>query len=139
MSNQLLFTIITFNSFVLFLPIAAIILWRRPALWLHLLTLFVGIVIALFDLRASEVQLPAFLLLTFGFFAGFAQPRRAWLWGLMLGVWVPIFGFIALGVGLAPYYPQQQFGSFIAIVPAFIGSYGGALVKRISPQTEQTT
>ena len=45
MSTQLLFTMIVFNSLVVFLPIAAILLWLKPNLWLPLLTAFLGILI----------------------------------------------------------------------------------------------
>ena len=69
MSSQLLFTVIVFNSLVLFLPVAAILLWLKADLWLPLLMIFLGVIIGLSDLR-SDVQLTALLLLAFGFFAG---------------------------------------------------------------------
>jgi hypothetical protein len=138
MSIQSLFTVIAFNTLVLALPVAAIILWRKPELWLHLWTLFVGVLVGLMDVRATEVQMTVFLLLAFGFFAGFAQPKRAWRWALLLGVWVPIFAFIAMGVGLTQFRAQQQFGSFIALIPASIGTYGGVLVKKLSERAQKS-
>jgi len=137
MSIQTIFIVIAFNTLVLALPIAAIILWRKPELWLHLWTLFVGVLVGLMDVRANEVQMTVLLLLAFGFFAGFNQPRRAWRWALLLGVWVPIFAFIAMGIGLTQFRAQQQFGSFIALVPAFLGTYAGVVVKRFSFQSEK--
>jgi hypothetical protein len=67
MSIQTWFTIIAFNALVLALPIAAIILWRKPELWLHLWTLFVGVLVGLMDApgRATEVQMTVLLLLAF--------------------------------------------------------------------------
>ncbi len=132
MSLQTWFIVIAFNTLVLALPIAAIVLWFKPKLWLHLWTLFVGVLVGLMDVRATEVQMTVFLLLAFGFFAGFAQTKRAWRWALLLGIWVPIFGFIAMVVGLTPYRPQQQIGALIALIPAFIGTYVGVVVKGFS-------
>lgn len=137
MSIQTWFTVIAFNTLVLALPIAAIVLWRKPELWLHLWTLFVGVLVGLMDVKATEVQLTVLLLLAFGFFAGFNQPRRAWRWALLLGVWVPIFAFIAMGVGLTQFRVEQQFGSLIALIPAFLGTYAGVVVKRFSSSAQQ--
>lgn len=140
MSIQTWFTVIAFNALVLALPVAAIILWRKPELWLHLWTLFVGVLVGLMDApgRATEVQLTVLLLLAFGFFAGFNQPRHAWRWGLLLGVWVPIFAFIAMGVGITQFRAEQQFGSLIALIPAFLGTYAGVVVKRFSERAQDS-
>jgi hypothetical protein len=136
MSIQTWFTVIAFNALVLGLFIAAIILWRKPELWLHLWTLFVGVLVGLMDVRATEVQMAILLLLGFGFFAGFNQPRRAWRWGLLLGVWVPLFAFIAVGVGLTQWHMQAQLGSIMALVPAFLGTYAGVLIKKLSARAQ---
>lgn len=138
MSIQTWFTVIAFNALVLALPIGAITLWRKPELWLHLWTLFIGVVVGLMDVKATEVQLTVLLLLAFGFFAGFNQPRRAWRWAMLLSVWVPIFGFVALGVGLTQFRAQEQFGSFIALVPAFLGTYAGVIVRQLARKTQDT-
>jgi hypothetical protein len=138
MSIQTIFIVIAFNTLVLALPVAAIILWRKPGLWLHLWTLFVGVLVGLMDVKATEVQMTALLLIAFGFFAGFNQPRRAWRWALLLGVWVPIFAFIAMGVGLTRFRVQEQFGSLIALIPAFLGTYAGVVVKKLSERAQAT-
>jgi hypothetical protein len=132
MSIQTIFVVIAFNTLVLALPIGAIILWRKPELWLHLWTLFVGVLVGLMDVKATEVQLTVLLLLAFGFFAGFNQPRRAWRWAMLLGVWVPLFAFIAAGIGLTQFQMQQQFGALIALIPAFLGAYAGVVIKKLS-------
>jgi hypothetical protein len=139
MSTQLLFTVIVFNSLVLFLPVAAILLWLKADLWLPLLTIFLGVIIGLSDLR-SDVQLTALLLLVFGFFAGYAKPKYAWVWALLLGIWVPLAEFTALAIGLKLSYRPDILASSIALVPAFIGAYGGVFVQwaatRAHPRSE---
>jgi hypothetical protein len=138
MPTQLLFTMIVFNSLVFFLPIAAILLWLKPNLWLPLLTTFLGILIGLSDLR-SEVQLTFLLLLVFGFFAGYAKPKNAWVWALLLGMWVPFAEFTALAIGLKLSYRPDILASCVALVPAFIGAYGGAFVQWAATRTKKET
>lgn len=135
MSSQLLFTMIVFNSLVLFLPLAAILLWLKPNLWLPLLTAFLGVVIGLTDLR-SDVQYTVLLLLVFGFFAGYAKPQYAWVWALLLGIWVPLAEFTALAIGLKLSYHPDILASSIALVPAFIGAYGGVFVQWAAERTK---
>ncbi len=137
MSTQLLFTMIVFNSLVLFLPLAAILLWLKPNLWLPLLTIFLGIVVGLTDLR-SDVQMTALLLLVFGFFAGYAKPQHAWVWALLLGIWVPLAEFTAVAIGLKLSYRPDILASAIALVPAFIGAYGGVLVQWAATRTQSS-
>ena len=138
MSTQLLFTMIVFNSLVVFLPIAAILLWLKPNLWLPLLTAFLGILIGLSDLR-SEVQLTFLLLLVFGFFAGYAKPKNAWVWALLLGVWVPLAEFTALAIGLKLSYRPDILASCVALVPAFIGAYAGVFINWAAERTHTSS
>jgi len=137
MSNQTLFTVITFNLLVLFVPVVMFLLYKRPQLWLYLLTLFLGVFVGLTDLRTDDPQLPALLLIVFGLFAGFAQPRRAWQWALILAVWIPFFGAATRVAGLNPASWADVLFSFIALIPALAGAYAGALVKRFSPHVEK--
>ena len=134
MSNQGLFTVIVFNSLVLFLPVAAILLWLKADLWLPLLMIFLGVIIGLSDLR-SDVQLTALLLLTFGFFAGYAKPKYAWVWALLLGIWVPLAEFTALAIGLKLSYRPDILASAIALVPAFVGAYAGVVIQWAAART----
>lgn len=129
MSAQLLFTIIVFNSLVLFLPIAAILLWRKPDMWLPLFTILLGVLIGWMKLYSTEPQLPTLLLLVFGFFAGYAKPQNAWVWALLLGIWVPLAEFTALAIGLKLTYRPDILASCVALIPAFIGAYAGVFVE----------
>lgn len=140
MSAQVLFTIIVFNALVLFLPMAAIILWRKPDAWLPLLVALLGVLIGWMELYSTEPQLPMLLLLVFGFFAGYAKPQNAWVWALLLGIWVPFAEFTALAIGLKLAYRPDILASCVALIPAFIGAYGGVLVQwaagRTNPQSK---
>jgi hypothetical protein len=125
---------IVFYSLLLFVPVAVLLLYIRPQLWHYLFALFLGLVIGWIDMHSIEVQPTVLLLLVFGLFMGFAEPKHAWRWAILLAVWVPLGGFAAQVVGLRTAAPAEPgvFASFIAFIPALIGAYGGALVKRAS-------
>ncbi len=51
---------------------------------------------------------------------GFLGPKRPWLWALAIGLWIPLLGIIR----------EQNFGSLIALVVAFVGTYVGMAIRR---------
>ena len=135
MSDQVLFNMIVFNSLVLFLPMAAVLLWLKADLWLPLLTMLFGVITGLIDLNSTEPQLSALMLLAIGFFAGYVKPNYAWVWALLLGIWVPLAEFTTLAIGMKLAYRPDILASSIALVPAFIGAYGGAFVQWAAERT----
>lgn len=134
MSNQTLFTVTIFYSLVLFLPVAAVILWRKPTLWIYLLTAFIGFIIGWWDLRITEVSAPVLLLLTFGFFFGFAHPRRAWLGAILLGMWIPILAIIAASLNVVQPEQPLSLASLLVFVFPLVGAYAGVLLSRVAPR-----
>ncbi len=132
MSNQGFFNFVIFNSLMLFVALTAVVLWRKPSLWMHLFTLFLGFVVGWFDMKATEVSPIALLLLTLGFFAGFAKPKRAWLWGFFLGIWVPLFGYVNANLRLTNPTATELATSFLALVFPLAGAYAGVLVRRFA-------
>lgn len=134
MLNDKIFTVIIFYSLVLFVPVSALLLLARPKLWHYLLAIFLGMIVGWLDLRSDEVSATILLLLVFGMFLGFAQPRHAWRWALLLAMWVPLGGFFSSALGLTnlPAASPNWLASLVAFIPAFIGAYGGALVSGAS-------
>jgi hypothetical protein len=53
------------------------------------------------------------------FFAALSA-RRPWFWALAVGAWIPLFG-IAIG---------HNAGALLALAPALVGAYAGALARR---------
>ena len=132
MSNQGFFNFVMFNGLLLFLPLAALALWLKPRLWLSLLTFFLGVIVGWLDFKSTEVSLAVLLLLTFGFFTGYAHPRRALLSALLLGMWVPILGFVGRQLGLNQATPIELVTSLLALVFSFAGAFTGLLVRRFA-------
>jgi hypothetical protein len=81
------------------------------------------------NIHASEVQAPVLSVLVFTFLLGCLDPKRAWLWALILGGAVPLSYALAPTFGYAVPYPPDPniWASFIAFIPAFIGAYAGFL------------
>ncbi len=131
MSPQNLLNYIIFNSLLLFMVAAAIALWLKPRLWLPLFTLFLGFIVGWLDLSSSEVSSSVLMLLMFSFFAGFAQPRRAWLSALLLGIWVPIFGLLAANLHVTHLTSAEMIASLLPLVFTFAGAYAGFVARRL--------
>ncbi len=127
---------ISFYSLLVFAPLAAFVLWRWPRAWPMLLALHLGFLTGLIGVKSDDPQLPVVLLLTFGLFIGFARPAGAWRWALALGLWLPALGWLAYALKLSTLNMgvDDLLFSTVALVPAFIGAYGGAFIRRASGQ-----
>jgi hypothetical protein len=120
-----------------YIPLSALILYRKPGSWPYLFSLFNGLLIAFVDLGAGEVQVPALLLLAFTFFLGFASPGAAWRWGIITGIWVPVFHVVRMSLERNPDASLTEvWGSLLALVFSFAGSYGGSFIRRISAERD---
>ncbi len=105
----------------------------KPQAWHVALALCTGVVMGFVALHSVEPQLPATLLLLFGIFLGSARPARAWLWGFLLALWVPVGSFIVIFLQDRPHsLLSDGVGSFLAFGFSFAGSYLGALGARFS-------
>jgi hypothetical protein len=139
MPPDTLVTVVAFNGLLLLALLSFALVFFQPKLWHGLLALFLGALTGLTDLR-SDVQLPALMLLAFGAFFGFARPRRAWLFALLLGLWVPLVALVARALGVASREAgavtnQQVATSFLALGIAFAGAYGGAALRWLRTRT----
>ena len=95
-----------------------------------LLGLFTGYV----DLHNNEVQAPLLMLLLSTIVLGIIQPRKAWLWALLVGMWIPLGPVLALVVGgINTNYPdplRTTISLLPVFIPAFMGAYFGAMLSR---------
>ena len=140
MNGQLLWTVLRFHALAALLPVSMIVLYRRPGIWAYAFATFLGIVTAMIDSATEEVQLPVLLLLVFGFFLGFQAQRRAWLTALLLALWIPAFNLVRIVMDHQPdKLAGEGFGSLIALVPAFVGTFAGAILRGGSSRRSETT
>ena len=85
-----------------------------------------GLLIAYMDSRPNwdDTGITALALFVCGAVYGALGPRRYCLWGLVIGMWIPLAGILTAG----------NFGSLLALVFSFVGACTGmAGRKTFSP------
>lgn len=98
------------------------------------LALTLGLLAGWLDVRNTEVQVAAGGLFVFGFVLGALRPARAWLWALLLGLCMPLSLAVARWRQVDAAWPigwRNVAESALAVVPALLGAYGGALGRWI--------
>jgi hypothetical protein len=100
---------------------------------LPVLALAGGAWIGYADSRSDDVFITLGLLMIFCGILGLTAPRRAWLWPLLVGFWVPVLDSVLPRLGVAPQRPGETFTylsalAVTALVMAvcFAGAYVGA-------------
>ena len=102
--------------------------------WLcFILALAGGIFAWWVDSRNDEPQAAVLVILMVTFTLGFLVLPRAWLWAIITGLCLPVGYLLARTVGYLPASPLEPgwYASVIALIPAFIGAYSGALARVI--------
>jgi hypothetical protein len=87
-----------------------------------LIALIFGISIAYIDTRPhwDDTGISVLLILSAALFCGFLSSKKTWLIALAIGIWIPAYNILL----------YHNFGSLLALVPAFIGAYGGRIINR---------
>lgn len=102
--------------------------------WICLVLALAGGIFAWWvDSRNDEPQAAVLVILMATFLTGLLVPRRAWLWALITGLCLPVGYLLARGMGYQPATPIEPgwYASILALIPAFIGGYAGALARII--------
>ncbi|HMA53232.1 MAG TPA: hypothetical protein VKT17_02155 [Acidobacteriota bacterium] len=91
-------------------------------MFMTLIAVIAGLVIAWVDSRPAwdDSGITAGVLFLTAAVFGAIRPSRAPVWGITVGVWVPLFGIVR----------HHNFGSLLALAVAFMGAYAGALARR---------
>jgi hypothetical protein len=100
--------------------------------WICLVLSLVGGIFAWWvDSRNDEPQAAVLVILMVTFLAGLLVPSRAWLWAIITGVCLPVGYLLARALGYLSAAPLEPgwYASAIALIPAFIGAYLGALAR----------
>jgi hypothetical protein len=91
------------------------------------------------DLHNDEVQAAVLALLVGGFVMGTIWPEGAWRWALILGLSIVAGDYAAPQLGLVGVPPQPiNWGTLIAVIPAFIGTYVGVGVRKLLAEAVTT-
>ena len=108
------------------------VIMRNKTLLVAVLAIIGSLFIATIDSRATEVYATLMVMLPIAFVLGFIEPKRAWMWALIIGLSVPA-GFLWHIVMASTYVepPSNGFYTLITLVPAFIGTYCGVALRKI--------
>ena len=94
---------------------------------------FVGAFLAgAMDFNNDEPQAAVIVIVVFAGLLGFIQPRKAWRWAIIVGLGVPTVYLIATALGYhSKSVPEPGwYASLIALIPAFISTYCGVLLRK---------
>ncbi|HTP14178.1 MAG TPA: hypothetical protein VMM37_11145 [Bacteroidota bacterium] len=86
-------------------------------------SLFAGLILAWIDTRPNwdDTGIEVGIILCSSFCFGFAQPRFAWLWAVLVGIWIPVINV----------FVQHDFMSCVILFISFIGAYAGVLIQKV--------
>jgi hypothetical protein len=101
----------------------------RSKLFSYLIALLFGVFAGYVDLHNDEVQACVLVLLVGTVLLGAWQPKHPWRWALIIGGCVPAAHIIGTLTGHHPPYKTDLAGPFLALIPALIGAYGGAVIR----------
>lgn len=85
------------------------------------------------DFNNDEPQAAVLVILVVTFLLGYVLPGRAWLWALIVALGLPAVYLMARSLGYQPKSLPSPgwYASLLALIPAFIGTYAGALGRTI--------
>jgi len=95
---------------------------RKTSVILLIPAIIAGVVIAWIDSRPNwdDTGISVLMVLVAAAVFGFFTSEKPWLTALAVSIWIPVFGILS----------THNFGSLLALVPGFAGSYLGYLLKR---------
>jgi hypothetical protein len=98
-----------------------------------ILALSGGIFAGWVDFNNDEPQAAVLVILVVTFLLGLILPRKAWLWAIIVALCLPGVYLFARSLGYLPVSPPSPgwYASLLALIPAFIGAYSGALGRVI--------
>jgi hypothetical protein len=81
------------------------------------------------DFNNDEPQAAVLVILVVTFLLGLMRPKLAWLWAISVALCLPAVYLVASSLGYRPVSPPSPgwYASLLALIPAFIGAYLGAL------------
>ena len=93
------------------------------------------------DFNNDEPQAAVLVILVVTFLTGLIFPRKAWLWAIIVALCLPGVYLFARSLGYQPVSPPSPgwYASLLAIIPALIGAYSGALARVIINTTFATS
>ncbi len=97
-----------------------------------------GVIAGVVDLIAVSAQVAATIIVVLSFLLSLTYPRKAWLWAILIAMFVPLTNTLAVEFGYGHLRrPESIYLTYMVFVPAFIGAYSAAFLRRYSAKKEQ--
>ena len=90
---------------------------------LFIIAIALGMIIGFIDSRPhwDDTGVTVGMILIATACLGFVIPKRAWVWAISVGIWIPIRNIVLF----------NKYSSSISIVIAFVGAYIGVLTYKL--------
>ncbi|MGI8991265.1 MAG: hypothetical protein ACR2I2_17005 [Bryobacteraceae bacterium] len=125
---------IAFISIFAALLLSAGLIRRHSALLSYVAAICCAVFAAYVDSHNDEVQSAVLVILVGTFALGASFPAHAWRWALIAGLSIAAsFPVLRILGNDAPF----NWGTLIALAPAFIGAYAGAILRRAGTLVSQ--
>ncbi len=107
---------------------------KKYSAWLCLVIALIGAAFAGWvDFNNDEPQAAVLVILVITALLGWMVPGKSWLWAIIVALGLPAMYLILRTLGYQPVSPPSPgwYASLLALIPAFIGAYAGALWRVI--------
>ena len=90
---------------------------------LFIIAIALGMIIGFIDSRPhwDDTGVTVGMILIATACLGFVIPKRAWVWAISFGIWIPIWNILL----------YNKYSSLIALPIAFVGAYLGVLIYKL--------
>ena len=111
---------------------------RSPEKSAIVIAVVLGAIAGGVDLFAPSPQVAATIIVVFSFLLSLTYPRKAWAWAVLTAMFVPLANTLVDQLGYAHLRrPENIYLTYLVFVPAFIGAYSAAMLRRYSAKQEQ--
>ncbi len=97
-----------------------------------LISIGIGLFAGYVDFRNDEPQAAVIVIGVGGIIIGFLQPKKAWLWAIIIALGLPAAYLIGAALGYTPHdWPQPGlYATLLTLIPSFIANYCGAFARQ---------
>lgn len=105
--------------------------------WFYVLAALGGIGIGWVEVAVDDLLLTALLVVVACMLLAILRPRWPWRWAVMVGIFISLEEFAGYALRTVKPTRAQIYGSFLAFLPAIVGAYMGAFVRRVVENLRQ--
>ncbi len=105
---------------------------KRYLGWICLIIALLGaIMVGWIDFNNDETQAAVLVILILTALLGGLYPQKSWLWAIIVALGLPAVYLTLHAIGYEPASPPSPgwYASLLALIPAFIGAYAGAIAR----------